>query len=1151
MHTNPVNCVTCTHSMNGLDRQSRLYRIGRWVVVGLVVLSLCAAALYWWIGPSLADARIRDRLSRLTDDTSMTVNYDRLAAQGLDALTLDGLRLGFEGSGDPTFRADTVTLRLRWWSLLVGEPEISSIAVEGARGRIHVGPPPHATNLHALLAALRDRGSADTAESDNDDPDDATRLRAPLGRFGGHWPNLQLRDGSLQVQLPGAPFDRVSEVDLSIDSHGESAALNAEVALAGAAPDSGWVVPERVTVEGTLRRALASSTGSVTFSPTLEVVGLPPYDFVRLGLDRVLVEPQQRITVIGMRAGLQDDGPPTWVGRSDRASIQFLEWPTSVDEADIQRLEIDSPSVELTVGPDGESALSDLVQLVTNPAAHRVRNRARAIASRLGSDEGERKGSSADGDARGVDDDGVDKRSGPVRRILFDPRMPDRIDITDASVTLKDIIQWDLERPAHTWQLKDGRLAVQHRPARGILSIEGGFDASALPGPSGSDSASNRGRASWDLDANYRSPRLTGTAEITSLDLSWLARLGGQSVAQRLKGGELELSLKNRLQDETQTFQGQVALKGLNLALPALAEDPIDDLSAAYSFAGTFDPNASPPDPTLFPKEELTSSSANGTSDREAAANPQGVDRQEGDRQTPSIPERGILRVHDGKVNVNGVKATFRPALFGIDGLARRPARLDADVKIPETDVQTLFEAVPASIRGPLNGTKMRGTFQWEFHGEFPLYNAGETEWTSKPTLRGFRLVELPEAVDVRELTGSFTHTIANPDETFKRTIRIPAMRPVPLDWLTSHLGAEPEALKQRRERRGWPGPDAPALPVPQPWGDRQPLSSTDKLDVPPETSRLDWGRHLADQRLAPGGPATLRTRAAPPEPVSPEPEAPTASETPETPDAAPSLRPWDQSVLTTGRRRAQLHRYGPYIYTPLQHISPWLPRAIRTTEDNSFFEHHGFNWFALKASLEDNLEAGGFVRGGSTISMQLVKNLYLSFDKVLARKLREAFLVWLMEDIVDVPKARILEVYFNIIEFGPGIFGIHDGAAHYFGKRPDELTLGEVSWLVSIIPNPREYHRYYRRGKLTPGWLATVTRYVEIMADRDRAAKHDAQRVKSNPPTFYKPGPDEPVLRPEISRPVLPGDTPSSAPASSDTSSAAAPSETAPDETE
>ncbi|MFB6373919.1 MAG: biosynthetic peptidoglycan transglycosylase, partial [Bradymonadaceae bacterium] len=176
--------------------------------------------------------------------------------------------------------------------------------------------------------------------------------------------------------------------------------------------------------------------------------------------------------------------------------------------------------------------------------------------------------------------------------------------------------------------------------------------------------------------------------------------------------------------------------------------------------------------------------------------------------------------------------------------------------------------------------------------------------------------------------------------------------------------------------------------------------------------------------------------------------------------------------------------------------------------ECNPALEHGGFNWYAFQESVEDNLEAGAFVRGASTVSMQLVKNVFLSFDKVVARKIREAFLVWLMESVVDVPKARILELYFNIIEFGPGIFGIHDASVHYFGKRPDELTLSEVLWLVGIVPNPKEYHRYYERGKITDAWYETLVTYAEIMHERDRATKKDVERVRKNKPNFYKPDP-------------------------------------------
>jgi len=222
--------------------------------------------------------------------------------------------------------------------------------------------------------------------------------------------------------------------------------------------------------------------------------------------------------------------------------------------------------------------------------------------------------------------------------------------------------------------------------------------------------------------------------------------------------------------------------------------------------------------------------------------------------------------------------------------------------------------------------------------------------------------------------------------------------------------------------------------------------------------------------------------------------------------------KPWREGDVI---QRSQTQPYGPYVFVPLHHISKWMTRAVLTTEDNSFFKHDGINYFALKESVEDNIEAGGkFRRGASTISMQLVKNLFLDQKKLLARKLREAFLVWLMEKVVDVPKERILEVYFNIIEFGPGIFGIHDAAVHYFGKRPSDLTLGEVAWLVSIVPNPKKYHFYWDRGEITPSWFRRMSRYINVMHNRERTTVEERDEALAEPPAFYKPEADDPVLR-------------------------------------
>jgi membrane peptidoglycan carboxypeptidase len=119
------------------------------------------------------------------------------------------------------------------------------------------------------------------------------------------------------------------------------------------------------------------------------------------------------------------------------------------------------------------------------------------------------------------------------------------------------------------------------------------------------------------------------------------------------------------------------------------------------------------------------------------------------------------------------------------------------------------------------------------------------------------------------------------------------------------------------------------------------------------------------------------------------------------------------------------------------------------------------------------------------------------------------------MERIVDVPKPRILELYFNVIEFGPRIYGIHQASVHYFGKRPEDLSLTESVFLVSLVPDPKEYHRFYEDGEITDSWFESLMTYIEIMEDRGRATAEDVERARDDRPSFYKPAPEEPRLRP------------------------------------
>jgi len=143
--------------------------------------------------------------------------------------------------------------------------------------------------------------------------------------------------------------------------------------------------------------------------------------------------------------------------------------------------------------------------------------------------------------------------------------------------------------------------------------------------------------------------------------------------------------------------------------------------------------------------------------------------------------------------------------------------------------------------------------------------------------------------------------------------------------------------------------------------------------------------------------------------------------------------------------------------FTSLESISKDLVRCVLRSEDPDFFHHQGFYMDAFRSSIAQNYRQKRFARGGSTISMQLVKNVFLGRRKTIARKVEEILLTWLMERRALVSKNRMMEVYLNVIEWGPGIFGATEAAQFYFHKHPSELTLGECTFLASIIPMPKK----------------------------------------------------------------------------------------------
>ena len=154
--------------------------------------------------------------------------------------------------------------------------------------------------------------------------------------------------------------------------------------------------------------------------------------------------------------------------------------------------------------------------------------------------------------------------------------------------------------------------------------------------------------------------------------------------------------------------------------------------------------------------------------------------------------------------------------------------------------------------------------------------------------------------------------------------------------------------------------------------------------------------------------------------------------------------------------------------YMPLDQISPYLRKSVLTTEDPSFFSHRGFISEAFKQSIVKNIKTKKFSRGASTISMQLVKNAFLSREKTVSRKLEEILLVYILENNRIVSKERMLEVYFNIIEWGPNVYGIGEASQFYFQKTPSELSLNECLYLARIIPSPKKFmYQFNDQGML------------------------------------------------------------------------------------
>jgi penicillin-binding protein 1A len=231
-----------------------------------------------------------------------------------------------------------------------------------------------------------------------------------------------------------------------------------------------------------------------------------------------------------------------------------------------------------------------------------------------------------------------------------------------------------------------------------------------------------------------------------------------------------------------------------------------------------------------------------------------------------------------------------------------------------------------------------------------------------------------------------------------------------------------------------------------------------------------------------------------------------------------------DLAGLRTASKNVPLFLRGPFIYHPvdaqgrtrdvwvgpknpsfvsIDELPRYVARAVTTSEDAGFWYHPGFDFDELRESLIDAAE-GSRVRGASTLTQQLAKNLFLSRERTYARKVREALFTLALE--ATLPKSRLMEIYLNIIEWGPNLYGIGEAARHYFGTSAHSLSVQQAVFLATIIPNPVKYHALFERGALTGSWERRTRDLISKMRGAGFISVSEATEAEYAPLHFRRP---------------------------------------------
>jgi len=201
--------------------------------------------------------------------------------------------------------------------------------------------------------------------------------------------------------------------------------------------------------------------------------------------------------------------------------------------------------------------------------------------------------------------------------------------------------------------------------------------------------------------------------------------------------------------------------------------------------------------------------------------------------------------------------------------------------------------------------------------------------------------------------------------------------------------------------------------------------------------------------------------------------------------------------------------RDGAADFIRLSDVPPLFLRALLISEDAGFYGHPGIDLREVPAALLTDWARGGAARGASTITQQLAKNLFLSHEKRLGRKLQELSLTLLLESALG--KDRILEIYLNVIEWGPGLFGLRPAARTYFGREPKDLTPAQIAFLVSLIPGPVKYQISFAHGTPGPGFRQLVDALLAKLRSADALSEEEYRQALNEEILVQGPGTSPP----------------------------------------